>query len=921
MQLNARIKHKRDTASNWASKNPILLDGEIIVVEATDGSIRLKIGDGNTKYASLPFIDEDLATQISSNTSALKDKANKSEGVHYIEGSGSTDGVWEGSHNCITEYFSGLIVAFKLNVAGVSGGCTLNINGLGAVSVKRNTTSSITTHYGIGSVLILVYTVDSDGTAYWKIADYDSDSKLKQYATTTSSKYPLLASYTASLTKDSTTYARFASNVTLQPSTGTITATTFNGDLSGNATSATKATQDANGNVIADTYLKKSDASSTYLGKTAKASSATVADSANSVAWSNVSDKPSSYTPSAHNQASNTITSLSGYSKATTTSALSTSDTLNSALGKLEKALDDKANTNHTHTIANITNLQSTLDGKLATNGTAVKATADASGNTITSTYATKTELTNGLKSKSDTSHTHTNESLGSGYATNADYASTLEKKVTLSNFSLVRGGIVVIKFAGNVLANSKLNINSTGAKDIFYKGKAIVDGIICAGEIATFMYDGTQYNVLAVDRNRFYSSLVPYGTKIEPTEDNPLDLNCVEYLKVGNYFSSNTAATEYLANKPSKTAFMMQVSAPLATTVDDEEAGPWKYRLRRFIGYQGDEYLSYCSVASTAGVWTYGPWYKVITEKDSATQSKMGLLSASDKKKLDSIESGANAYTLPTASSSTLGGVKTTSTVTSTSGLTACPIISGVPYYKDTNLSSGGNVSGHIYLTGANENSSTSNTSQIVFGTSSNNHVAVTSNNNALVINPTTSSTSNQIVLYLDKASQFPSGISANITGNVTGNVTGDLSGNATSATSATSATKATKDGSGNTITSTYVGNKRGALDVDTLYDGKVYMVASGTNVPSGSNYGVVLGLPYRNLTGNSKPDFGGQIFIPNGDDDVKPNSMFFRTSLANSWNAWQEVMTRGMVQSSTTDLTAGSSALADGNIYLVYE
>lgn len=42
--------------------------------------------------------------------------------------------------------------------------------------------------------------------------------------------------------------------------------------------------------------------------------------------------------------------------------------------------------------------------------------------------------------------------------------------------------------------------------------------------------------------------------------------------------------------------------------------------------------------------------------------------------------------YTLPTASSSTLGGVKTTSAVTSTAGLTPCPIISGVPYYKDTN-------------------------------------------------------------------------------------------------------------------------------------------------------------------------------------------------------------------------------------------
>jgi hypothetical protein len=43
------------------------------------------------------------------------------------------------------------------------------------------------------------------------------------------------------------------------------------------------------------------------------------------------------------------------------------------------------------------------------------------------------------------------------------------------------------------------------------------------------------------------------------------------------------------------------------------------------------------------------------------------------------------DSYVLPTASS-TLGGVKTTSTVTSTSGLTACPIISGVVYYKDTN-------------------------------------------------------------------------------------------------------------------------------------------------------------------------------------------------------------------------------------------
>lgn len=69
----------------------------------------------------------------------------------------------------------------------------------------------------------------------------------------------------------------------------------------------------------------------------------------------------------------------------------------------------------------------------------------------------------------------------------------------------------------------------------------------------------------------------------------------------------------------------------------------------------------------------------------DVATTEQNGLMSAEDKTKLSNIETGANKYVLPTAGTS-LGGVKTTSTVSSTTGLTACPIISGVPYYKDTN-------------------------------------------------------------------------------------------------------------------------------------------------------------------------------------------------------------------------------------------
>lgn len=72
-------------------------------------------------------------------------------------------------------------------------------------------------------------------------------------------------------------------------------------------------------------------------------------------------------------------------------------------------------------------------------------------------------------------------------------------------------------------------------------------------------------------------------------------------------------------------------------------------------------------------------------TTYSAATTSAAGLMSAADKTKLDGIAANANNYILP-AATTVLGGVKTTSTVTSTSGLTACPIIDGTVYYKDTN-------------------------------------------------------------------------------------------------------------------------------------------------------------------------------------------------------------------------------------------
>ena len=112
------------------------------------------------------------------------------------------------------------------------------------------------------------------------------------------------------------------------------------------------------------------------------------------------------------------------------------------------------------------------------------------------------------------------------------------------------------------------------------------------------------------------------------------------------------------------------------------------------------------------------------------------------------------------------------------------------------------------------------------------------------------------------------------------------------------------------------FVSWNRGSLDVDDIYNAGVYMVSSGSNVPSGSNYGVVFGLPYRNLTENKTPDFGGQIFIPNGDDDTKPNSMFYRTSLKETWNEWQEVATTSDLDKKQNTITGGASTITSSNL-----
>ena len=119
------------------------------------------------------------------------------------------------------------------------------------------------------------------------------------------------------------------------------------------------------GTIDTTTYI------SDISGKADKVSNATSGNFAGLDNNGNLTDsgsKASDFATASHNQASNTINIMTGYEKASAVSAISTSDTLNQAIGKLEKGLES----------ADIPVATTSVAGKVKPDG--VTTTVDANG-------------------------------------------------------------------------------------------------------------------------------------------------------------------------------------------------------------------------------------------------------------------------------------------------------------------------------------------------------------------------------------------------------------------------------------------------------------------------------------------------------------------------------------------------------------
>lgn len=257
---------------------------------------------------------------------------------------------------------------------------------------------------------------------------------------------------------------------------------------------------------------------------------------------------------------------------------------------------------------------------------------------------------------------TYSNASLGQGYATCSTAASTAAKTASLSSYSLTTGGIVAVKFTNAVPANATLNVNSKGAKAIYFRGAKITAGIINAGDIAYFIYS-TYYYLLGVDRSAMSlpaSSVtnVGTGTSVVGTSANYARQDHQHAIS-SSTIASALGYTPYDSSNPSGyitdagvTSFngstgAVTYTAPVtsvngntgAVTVSVPSAGTTVHGVSS-TGSAGtadtwsrSDHAHALSSSTIATVLGYTPAANTV-----ATQNANGLMSSSDKTKLDNI-------------------------------------------------------------------------------------------------------------------------------------------------------------------------------------------------------------------------------------------------------------------------------------------
>ena len=234
------------------------------------------------------------------------------------------------------------------------------------------------------------------------------------------------------------------------------------------------------------------------------------------------------------------------FTEATTRANITSGETLSTLFGKIKKFFTDLKTVAFTGSYTDLSN----------------KPTSMKNPNSLTLTMNGSSSIYNGSVTANKSWYAPTSAgtagysliSNGSGapvwqqppYAVCTTSGSTVAKTVSITNFKLVTGVRVFIKFtyAHDSTTKATLNVNNTGAKSIRYKGYGVFKGYNGgnnsskqypntweAGEIVEFIYDGTEWvSILEkrkIDRNNIVVGTINVDGYSIPPSISDVDFMC----------------------------------------------------------------------------------------------------------------------------------------------------------------------------------------------------------------------------------------------------------------------------------------------------------------------------------------------------------------------------------------------------------
>lgn len=235
------------------------------------------------------------------------------------------------------------------------------------------------------------------------------------------------------------------------------------------------------------------------------------------------------------------------FTEASTRVNITSGETLSTLFGKIKKFFADLKTVAFTGSYTDLSNKPTSMQNPnsltLTMNGSATSYNGSATASK--SWYAPTSGGTAGYNLISN----------GSGapvwqqppYAVCNTSGSTVAKTVSITNFKLVTGVRVFIKFtyAHDSTTKATLNVNNTGAKSIRYKGYGVFKGYNGgnnstdkqypntweAGEIVEFIYDGTEWVSILEKRKIDHSNIVVGTINVDgfriPPSINDVDFMC----------------------------------------------------------------------------------------------------------------------------------------------------------------------------------------------------------------------------------------------------------------------------------------------------------------------------------------------------------------------------------------------------------